>query len=148
MLDNHQKNIATCIHLSTFCRFFIPFGNVIGPLVLWIVNKDKSEFIDANGKEIINFQLSILLYVVIIGTFTIPFFILKLISGLDFIDFNGFDTFSIDIGKPSSLLYIGGTLGVLAIMGFITELILIIIASLKAREGNLYKYPLSINFLK
>ncbi len=148
MLDNHQKNIATFIHLSTFCRFFIPFGNFLGPIVLWVANKDKSEFIDANGKAIINFQISILLYVVIIGIVTIPFFIFKLLNGLDFIDFNGFTNFSIDIGKPSSLLYIGGTLGVLAIMGFIIELVLIIIASLKARDGEVYRYPLTINFLK
>ena len=148
MLDNHQKNIATFIHLSTFCRFFIPFGNFLGPIVLWVANKDKSEFIDANGKAIINFQISILLYVVIIGIVTIPFFVFKLLNGLDFIDFNGFTNFSIDIGKPSSLLYIGGTLGVLAIMGFIIELVLIIIASLKARDGEVYRYPLTINFLK
>ena len=44
MLDNHQKNIATFIHLSTFSRFIIPLGNYIGPIVLWMINKDKSDF--------------------------------------------------------------------------------------------------------
>jgi len=55
MLDKHQKNIATWIHLSTFSRFFIPFGNFLGPIILWITNKDKSEFIDNHGKQIIIF---------------------------------------------------------------------------------------------
>ena len=148
MLDNHQKNIATFIHLSTFSRFIIPFGNFIGPIILWVANKDKSEFIDTHGKQAINFQISILLYAIILGTLTIPFFIFKIFSGIDFIDFHGFHDFHINIGKPSPLLYIGGGLGVLAILGFILELIFIINASLKARDGKLYKYPFTINFLK
>ena len=148
MLDNHQKNIATFIHLSTFSRFIIPFGNFIGPIVLWIANKDKSEFIYANGKQAINFQISILLYAIILGTLTIPFFIFKIFNGIDFIDFHGFHDFHINIGKPSPLLYIGGALGALAVIGFILELVFIIIASLKARDGEIYHYPLTIGFLK
>ncbi|GAA4299483.1 DUF4870 domain-containing protein [Aestuariibaculum suncheonense] len=148
MLDNHQKNIATFIHLSTFSRFIIPFGNFLGPIILWITNKDKSEFIDAHGKQAINFQISILLYAIILGTLTIPFFVFKLFSGIDFIDFNGFESFHISLGKPSPLLYVGGFLGVIAVIGFIIELVLIILASLKARDGEYYNYPLTINFLK
>jgi hypothetical protein len=148
MLDNHQKNIATFIHLSTFSRFIIPFGNFIGPIILWTANKEKSEFIDSHGKQAINFQMSIFLYAIILGTLTIPFFIFKIFNGIDFIDFNSFNDFHINIGKPSPLLYIGGGLGVLAIIGFIIELALIVVASLKARDGQLYKYPFTINFLK
>ena len=148
MLDNHQKNIATFIHLSTFSRFIIPFGNFIGPIILWSINKDKSEFVDKNGKQAINFQMSILLYAVILGTLTIPFFIFKIFNGIDFIDFHGFHDFHFNIGKPSPLLYLGGLLGAIAIIGFIIELALIVIASLKARDGEIYKYPLTIQFLK
>lgn len=148
MVDNHQKNIATFIHLSTFTRFIFPLGNFIGPLILWIANKDKSEFVDAHGKQAINFQMSILLYTIIIGTISVPFFIFKLFSGIDFIDFNGFHDFHINVGKPSPLLYIGGALGVLAVMAFIIELVFIIRASLKARDGESFQYPLTINFLK
>ncbi|MEM5564351.1 DUF4870 domain-containing protein [Psychroserpens sp. AS72] len=149
MTTNHQKNIATFIHLSTFSRFLIPLGNFIGPIVLWIMNKDKSEFIDKHGKQAINFQMSILLYAIIIGTLTIPFFIFKVFNGLDFIDFNGFHDFHINVNEPSPLLLIsGGILGFLAVTGFILELVFIVVASLKARDGEVYEYPLTINFLK
>ncbi|OUS02504.1 hypothetical protein A9Q86_03085 [Flavobacteriales bacterium 33_180_T64] len=149
MLDNHQKNIATFIHLSTFSRFIIPLGNFIGPIILWMINKDKSEFIDAHGKQAINFQVSILLYTLIIGTLTIPFFIFKVFNGLDFIDFHGIHDFHINVNEFSPLLLIsGGILGFLAVVGFILELVFIVIASLKARDGKLYEYPLTINFLK
>ena len=148
MLDNHHKNLATFIHLSTFSRFIIPFGNFIGPIVLWAANKEKSEFIDQHGKQAINFQISVLLYAIIIGTISVPFFIFKLLNGMDVIDFNGFHDFHINVGEPSPLLYIGGGLGALAVIAFIIELALIVRASLAARDGKLYKYPLTINFLK
>ncbi|MBO6880466.1 DUF4870 domain-containing protein [Winogradskyella sp.] len=148
MIDNHHKNLATFIHLSTFSRFIIPFGNFIGPIVLWAANKEKSEFIDQHGKQAINFQISVLLYAIIIGTISVPFFIFKLFRALDFIDFHGFHDFHINIVKPSPLLYIGGAIGALAIIAFIVELALIVRASLAARDGNNYKYPLTINFLK
>ncbi|WP_338358287.1 DUF4870 domain-containing protein [Yeosuana marina] len=148
MLDSHQKKIATFIHLSTFSRFIIPLGNFIGPIILWVSNKEKSEFVDAHGKQAINFQISILLYAIILGTISIPFFVFNIFNGMDFIDFNGFESFHINIGKPSPLLYIGGALGGLAVLGFILELVFIIKASLKARDGELYEYPLTINFIK
>lgn len=148
MQDQHHKNIATFIHLSTFTRFFIPFGNFIGPIVLWSANKNKSEFINENGKQAINFQISIFLYALIIGTVSVPFFIFNLFGGIDFINFNGFHDFHINIGKPSPLLYIGGGLGILAFLAFLVELALIVKASLSARDGELYNYPLTINFLK
>jgi len=148
MLDTHQKNIATFIHLSTFSRFIIPFGNFIGPIILWISNKDKSEFIDEHGKQAINFQISILLYSIIIGMITIPFFIFNLLNGFDFMDIDAFSSIHISLTKPSPLLYIGGALGGLAVVGFIVELVFIIKASLKARDGELYEYPITINFIK
>ncbi len=148
MLTNNQKNIATFIHLSTFCRFIIPLGNFIGPIVLWSINKDKSSFIDKHGKQAINFQISILLYALIIGMITIPFFAINLFDAFNFIDIKPFDSFHINISKPSPLLFIGGALGGLAIVGFILELVFIVKASLKARDGELYNYPITINFLK
>ncbi|WP_425077025.1 DUF4870 domain-containing protein [Psychroserpens sp. S379A] len=148
MQDNHQKNIATFIHLSTFSRFIIPFGNFIGPIILWMANKEKSEFVDAHGKQAINFQMSILLYALVLGLLTVPFFLFNVISSLDFLDINAFDGIHINISEPSPLLYLGGGLGALAVLGFILELVFIVIASLKARDGEFYHYPLTIDFIK
>ena len=148
MEDNHQKNIATFIHLSTFTRFIIPLGNFLGPIVLWVANKDKSEFVDAHGKQAINFQMSILLYSIVIGMITVPFFLFNVLSGIDFLDIHAFESIRININKPSPLLYIGGTFAGLAILAFILEMVFIVRASLSAKEGEFYQYPLTINFLK
>jgi uncharacterized Tic20 family protein len=148
MENNHQKNIATFIHLSTFSRFIIPLGNFIGPIILWVANKDKSEFVDAHGKQAINFQISILLYSIVIGLLTVPFFVFNIFKQIDFIDINVFENISINLDKPSPLLYIGGAFAGLAIIAFLLELVFIIKASLTARDGQLFNYPLTINFLK
>lgn len=140
MQETQQKNIATFIHLSTFSRFIIPLGNFIGPLILWIANRDKSEFINNHGKQAINFQLSVLFYTIIIGTISIPFFIFNL--------FNGFNGLHFSLDRISPLLIIGGGLGVLAVVGYLIELVFVIQATIKARDGEHYQYPLSIHFIK
>lgn len=66
---------AMFCHLAAFLGLVIPFGNVIGPLILWQMKKETDPFIDAQGKEALNFQItaslalavSIMLIVVIIG---------------------------------------------------------------------------------
>ena len=75
MLTTHQKNLAAIIHLSTFSKFFIPLGNFILPLILWTMNKDKSEFVDEHGKQAINFQLVFYLYAIAAVIITIPIFL-------------------------------------------------------------------------
>ncbi|GGG58478.1 hypothetical protein GCM10010976_31590 [Bizionia arctica] len=148
MIDTNQRNIATFIHLSTFSRFIFPLGNFIGPIVLWVANKDKSDFIDSHGKQALNFQLSILLYAILLGMLTIPFFVFNFFDGFNFLDIDAFNSIHISLTKPSPLLYITGGLGFVAVIGFILELVFIVKASLAAKEGQDYKYPLTINFLK
>ena len=148
MNNNNHKNIATFIHLSTFTRFIIPFGNFLGPIVLWAVNKDKSSFIDTHGKQAINFQISILLYSLIIGLLTIPFFIFNIFNNFDFMNIDAFNSIHITLDKPSPLLYLGGAFAGFAILAFLLELVFIIKASLTARDGEIYEYPLTINFIK
>jgi hypothetical protein len=148
MIDNNQRNIATFIHLSTFTRFIFPLGNFIGPIVLWVANKDKSDFIDSHGKQALNFQISILLYAIILGMITIPFFVFSLFDGFNFLDIDAFNSIHISLTKPSPLLYITGGFGFIAVVGFILELVFIVKASLAAKEGAYFKYPLTINFLK
>lgn len=52
-------------HLLSFCCYVFPFGNLVGPLVLWIIKKDEDAFVDATGKEVINFQISMTIYAII-----------------------------------------------------------------------------------
>jgi uncharacterized Tic20 family protein len=54
-------------HLAGFLFFICPFGNVIGPLIVWLVKRDQSEFIADQGKEALNFNISVLLAALVCG---------------------------------------------------------------------------------
>ena len=150
MLTNHQKNIAAIIHLSTLAKFVFPLGNFIAPLILWTVNKDKSEFIDNHGKQAINFQLSILLYAVIIGSLTIPLFLFGVLNSVHFPEFWHFYDFDFHLSRREGINVAIVTIiaAFLTILAIVFELIFIIIATSKANQGEPYNYPITIKFLK
>jgi uncharacterized protein len=68
VLTETERNWAMLCHLSAFAGFFFPFGAIIGPLVCWLSKKDESVWVYINGRNSLNFQLSMLLYIVL----TIP----------------------------------------------------------------------------
>lgn len=64
-IAENVRQLAVLMHLSALTGYFIPFANLIIPLVVWLVKKDESADIDAVGREVVNFNLSMLLYAVI-----------------------------------------------------------------------------------
>ena len=53
-------------HVAAFAGYIgIPFGNIVGPLLVWLLKREESPFIDAHGKEALNFQLSATIYAII-----------------------------------------------------------------------------------
>lgn len=58
---------ATVAHLSALSGLIIPFGNIIGPLVIWLIKKEEMPFVDDQGKEALNFQISMTIYCFIAG---------------------------------------------------------------------------------
>jgi uncharacterized Tic20 family protein len=64
-LSESERNWAMLCHLSAFACFFFPFGGIIGPLICWLSRKDEYAWVDENGKASMNFQLSMLLYMVL-----------------------------------------------------------------------------------
>jgi len=43
----------------------VPFGNILGPLVVWLIKKDEMPLVDDQGKESVNFQISTTIYFII-----------------------------------------------------------------------------------
>ncbi len=143
-----DKTVATFIHISTFSKYFFPFGNFILPLILWTAKKDDP-FVDENGKQALNFQISTFLY-----------FVLLCAIGVCGLLYWGFqlhweDTMEIshnfihlgNITGTISLFIFAGIIGTLLLALFILEIVCIITAAMKANEGLVYKYPITINFI-
>lgn len=67
-------------HLSALVGFIIPLGNIVGPLIIWLMKKDTSRFIDDQGKESLNFQITVtiaamiaaVLIVILVGFLLLP----------------------------------------------------------------------------
>jgi uncharacterized Tic20 family protein len=48
--------------MGMLCHLLGVITSVIGPLIIWLIKKDQSRFVDEHGKEALNFQISILIY--------------------------------------------------------------------------------------
>ncbi len=60
--DRDSRMWAMFCHLAAFASIIIPFvGGVIGPLVIWLIKKEEMPFVDDQGKESVNFQITMLI---------------------------------------------------------------------------------------
>ncbi|MFD2098180.1 DUF4870 domain-containing protein [Flagellimonas iocasae] len=156
-LTKHERNLSALIHASTFSRWFIPFGNFILPLILWTANKKDHAFVDHNGKQALNFQISMLLYSIVAGLISIPFFIGFWPDAFDW-DFFGIhrlsDLNNINISISSDDFKFGrffwpvGISGVIQVGLAIVNIVYTILATIRTNEGQTFKYPLTIKFIK
>ncbi len=65
VLTSEEKTMAMASHLLTFLGYLIPFGNIIGPLVVFLAKKDSSPFIRHHASEALNFQISLTIYLIV-----------------------------------------------------------------------------------
>lgn len=119
-LTKDDKLFGMLCHLSSLAGFIIPMGNILGPLIVWLLKKDSSAFVNDQGKEALNFQISLLVYG-IAGSIICAILMLVIIGFV-------------------LIILLGVGLGLL-------WLISTIIASVRANEGQTYRYPLTIRFI-
>ena len=108
-----ERTWAMLSHFSALCMFIFPFGNILAPLIIWLIKKEEMSFVENQAKEVLNFQISMTIYLLISG---ILCFIL---IGIPFV---------IGLG--------------------IFNVIITIIAGIKANEGKSYRYPINLRLIK
>ncbi len=64
-MKREDNQLIVVTHLSQLISLVIGFGSLIVPLILWVTQKEKVYQMDEHGKNIINFQLSLLVYCLI-----------------------------------------------------------------------------------
>jgi len=112
MDPKQEKTWGMLCHLSALGVFVFPLGNIIGPLIVWLVKKDESSFVDDQGKESLNFQISFTIYCIIAAILIIV------------------------------------VIGIILLIALgIVFLILVIMAAVKANEGEEFRYPLTIRLI-
>ncbi len=151
MKTTNENNTATLIHLSSLSQYFFPLGSFIFPLLIWNTKKHESEFIDYNGKQVLNFQLSFFLYSLTLVMIAIPMIIFSVFNNIAFSSLINEQEFILNQFKyennMGSIIFV--ILMLLIFIGLkVAEFFLIILASVKASKGEYYKYPLTISFIK
>lgn len=145
-----SKTTATLLQLSAYTQYFFPFGNFIFPVIIWSAKKQESEFVNYNGKQAINFQLSLLMYTILLIVIAVPTFLYAFLNGLDLthIGTSHWEIENFNFARVSTLMLIGIiALFILAVMK-VTEFFLILYAAVKNTNGENFNYPLTIKFIK
>lgn len=145
-----HTNTAAALHLSSLLQYCIPFGNFIFPIVIWASSKDKSEFVEEQGKEVINFQLSLFIYALVFALIAIPIILITVFSASEF-QFRGNSDFvfeNFNFAELTSWIILAAIASLLVIIIKVAEFFLIIYGAVKASQGIHFQYPFTINFLK
>ena len=108
-----ERTWAMLSHFSALCMFIFPFGNILAPLIIWLIKKDEMPFVEDQAKEVLNFQISMTIY--FIGSIILIIVL---------------------IGIP-----------ILIVLG-IFNVIITIIAGIKANDGKSYRYPINLKLIK
>ena len=119
-----EKTWAMTCHLAALVGLVFPLGNVIGPLIVWLVKKDEMPMVNEHGKESLNFQFTVVIAVIAIGIVETVFLVFTLIRYM-----------------LASLCCLAASLvGIYAI-------VMVIMAAIKAKEGVSYRYPIALRLI-
>lgn len=108
-----DKSMAMLCHLLAILTGFI------GPLVIWLVKKDTSPFVDHHGREALNFQITV--FIVMMALSFITFILMFVFIGIILIP----------------------VLLVVAILSFVA----VILACVAANKGEWHRYPFCLRVL-
>lgn len=118
--DNQARTWNMLCHLSALAGFFIPFGNLLGPLIVWQIKKNEFPSVDIHGKAALNFQITVLIASIVAAVVAIIL----------------------------SFFCVGFLLIPLVLLIALAGLVFAIIAGIKANNGEDYKYPWSLELIK
>ncbi|WP_298152470.1 DUF4870 domain-containing protein [Flavobacterium sp.] len=151
MNTTNYNTTASIMHLSTFSQYIFPLGNFVFPIVIWSSTKDKSAYVDQQGKEVINFQLSIFIYQVLLAAVAIPILAVTILKNLEIntaIHDNELFIRSIEAQEITGVVIAAIIAIVFIIMLQFFEFLMTIYAAVKTSNGENFSYPLAIKFLK
>lgn len=151
MSTTNDNNTASFLHLSALSQYFIPFGNFILPIIIWSSTKDKSAYVDRQGKECINFQLSLFVYSLLLVLIAVPIFIIYVFQEAAISDLSNDGELLLEhlsTGNAAGIIAIAVVAVLLFVFLKIAEFFLIIYAAVKTSSGEDFRYPITIRFLK
>lgn len=120
-----------CHLLALSALLGVPMGNILGPLVMWLIKKEEDPFVDKCGKESLNFQITATLAGLGLGVLGAAAMVIAMVPL---------------IGLASFLFL--PLIGIALIALIAAVIAFTVIASIKASEGKHYVYPYSLRLIK
>lgn len=87
-ISNDEGRLAVVCHLLSFAGFVFPFGNILGPLAIYLIKKDESAYVRHHASEALNFQINMTVYTIISALLLfllIGFVLLPVVLAIDII---------------------------------------------------------------
>ena len=83
-ISQDEKTWGMLAHLSSLVGLIIPFGTILGPLVVWLIKKDTMPFVADQGKEAVNFNITVAIAIVVSAVLTVVLigFLLMAVVGI------------------------------------------------------------------
>ena len=111
--SKQERTWAMFCHLAAFAGYVFPMGHIIAPLIVYLINKEDFPLVEDQGKESLNFQISITIYISV------------------------------------AILLIFVLIGVPILIGLLVfHFIMVIVATVRANDGEAYRYPITIRFIR
>ena len=85
-LSKDERTWAMLCHFSTYIGFIFPFGNIIAPLIIWLSKREDLPLVEDQGREVLNFQISMTIYFIISGILCIILIGIPILIGLIIFD--------------------------------------------------------------
>ncbi len=137
MTGKEANTWGMMIHLSQLASIIIPAAGFILPIVLWLVKRNESRKVDAHGKVVLNWIISSFIYGVII----VALFVVSAIVAA------GSAVSSKSASAPIGIIIVIVIAWCLLALFGLMSLIFIIIGAVKANNGEVWPYPMSIRFM-
>ncbi len=122
---------AMFLHLSQFLGYLLPGLGFAGPIIIWILYKESLPGLDAHGKVVVNWLISFLVYSLAAGLLAVVSMAAAFFLPTMFVNF----------ALPVLAVPL---FGLLTLAGVVFP----IIGAVKANSGEVWRYPLSIRFIK
>ncbi|MCK8045078.1 DUF4870 domain-containing protein [Shewanella sp. 1CM18E] len=62
-MTQDEKNMGIIVQVASFSGYLVPFGSILGPLIVWLMKRDEFPFVDSCGRNCLNFKISLFIYV-------------------------------------------------------------------------------------
>ncbi|WP_297515538.1 DUF4870 domain-containing protein [Flavobacterium sp.] len=149
-MNANERNIGAILHLSALGQYLFPFGNFIIPAFIWSAKKEASSVLEEQGRSVLNFQLSVFVYTLVLIGLGLILTIGAFTNGMIAFqwDDHSFAIRNFEELQFSTGLIVGISAFVLFTLLKITEFVLVVYGALEATRGRIYHYPLSIPFLR